>query len=259
MARITRGYLANFERALAPLRAGIGFHVCRRFNLNSQWLATGHGPMQPCLWVEIPCPELLQRELFSAVYDVRVAHLVEERERELRSGTPEAFPHQSRVNAKVWLHNLMDGYLDGVPSGSVNEFCGRIEEAAYDIIDDLEAGRQRELNVLDSPRNTVQTSTVTFKPPENFPELLGRLKRATAIRGRKAELARFLGVPAQRLYEWLAGRHVPGADVTLRILNWVRDQEIEQNRGPGCVLAPPEPKTQLERNQHAKPKKSGPP
>jgi transcriptional regulator with XRE-family HTH domain len=254
---IPRNRLAIYEAERAPLRAALGLAFCLQLNVNERWLATGQGCYWPCLFPDLKLDPAQGNVVFSAVYDLLLDRLAEEKAEWLRKNAPGS---EDPTRAEEFLPVIVRGWLQDVPKEKLWEFVVAIDEAGYDILDDLEVGRRRDPNnIVDDGRTTVTTSGVTFNLPETFSELLVRLKRATAIRGRKAELARRLRVPRQRLNEWLAGRHLPGAEVTLRILNWVKDQEIEQNRGPGRVLAPPEPKTQLERKQHAKPKKSGPP
>ncbi|MBI2928048.1 MAG: helix-turn-helix transcriptional regulator [Verrucomicrobia bacterium] len=56
-------------------------------------------------------------------------------------------------------------------------------------------------------------------------KLLERLNRATEPRGKKAQLARKLGVPRQCVSDWLSGKREPGGETTLRLLNWVEQEE----------------------------------
>lgn len=49
-----------------------------------------------------------------------------------------------------------------------------------------------------------------------------RLRRALARRGAKARLARYLGIPRQRLTDFLFARsRLPDAELTLRMLHWL--------------------------------------
>lgn len=73
--------------------------------------------------------------------------------------------------------------------------------------------------------------------------LLARLNRATRQRGRKVELARFLGVPHTRVSEWLSGKTEPGGETTLRLLAWVTAEEAKQQDSAGSATSPPAPKT----------------
>jgi DNA-binding XRE family transcriptional regulator len=61
-----------------------------------------------------------------------------------------------------------------------------------------------------------------------YSELLERLKSATSPRGKKTELANFLGVKLPRISQWLAREYEPGAETTLRMLQWVEHQERQK-------------------------------
>ena len=59
-------------------------------------------------------------------------------------------------------------------------------------------------------------------------KLVNQLKRVTAAKGKKAELSRFMGVAPARISEWLSGEKKPGGEYTLRLLNWVEQQERQK-------------------------------
>lgn len=58
-----------------------------------------------------------------------------------------------------------------------------------------------------------------------LPRLIERLQRATKQRGRKTELAAWLGVSPQKVTDWLSQRVEPSGETTLRLLHWVEQQE----------------------------------
>jgi hypothetical protein len=58
--------------------------------------------------------------------------------------------------------------------------------------------------------------------------LLERLNKATAERGMKSELAKFMGVPLPNVSQWLSGEREPGGETTLRLLHWVEQQERQK-------------------------------
>jgi transcriptional regulator with XRE-family HTH domain len=68
-------------------------------------------------------------------------------------------------------------------------------------------------------------TTETVRPV--MPKLIERLKRATAQRGSKTALAKWLGVHRQCVTDWLSGQE-PGGEMTLRLLQWVELQERKQ-------------------------------
>lgn len=80
-----------------------------------------------------------------------------------------------------------------------------------------------------------------------LPELIEAVKQLTEQRrGKKTELATFLGVPLPRVSQWLHGRKRPGGETTLRLLQWVEQQEAQQQERPGSVATESGPKAQPE-------------
>ena len=59
-------------------------------------------------------------------------------------------------------------------------------------------------------------------------QLLDRLNKATADRGMKVALARFMGVPLPSISFWLSGAKEPGGQTTLKLLKWVEEQEAKK-------------------------------
>jgi transcriptional regulator with XRE-family HTH domain len=93
-------------------------------------------------------------------------------------------------------------------------------------------------------------------PQSNLPSMqseiakvVQRLKNATAPRGKKAELARFLAVEPPRVSEWLSGDKHPSGETTLRLLHWIVQQERQQTKSPGSVSAPPGRKKQVRKSK----------
>ena len=70
-------------------------------------------------------------------------------------------------------------------------------------------------------------------------ELIQRIQVATAAYGAKRRLAQFIGVPPQRINEWLNGTTVPGGETALALLKWVEAAEAQQKTDPGGALTPP--------------------
>jgi DNA-binding transcriptional regulator YiaG len=61
-----------------------------------------------------------------------------------------------------------------------------------------------------------------------LPKLIQRLKDGTKERGRKLELAMWLGVHRQCVTDWLSGKQEPGGEIALRLLHWVEQQERQK-------------------------------
>ena len=85
-------------------------------------------------------------------------------------------------------------------------------------------------------------------------QLLDRLNQATAAKGRKAELAEYLKAPRPCVSDWLSGKREPSGETTLRLLQWVEQQERQQKRSP-CGVPPPQGrKTQSQESNEKKPR-----
>jgi DNA-binding transcriptional regulator YiaG len=79
-----------------------------------------------------------------------------------------------------------------------------------------------------SPFTSVSESVNVSPVKPKLPSLLERLKSATSQRGKKTELAGFLGVSLVQVSQWLTGDREPGGETTLRLLHWVEQQERQK-------------------------------
>ena len=88
----------------------------------------------------------------------------------------------------------------------------------------------------------------------NLRALIKRLRRATEAHGKKADLAASLHVPMQRVSEWLSKSKPkrPGGETTLRLLNWVQQEEAKQKESPASATNTSGAKTQVRKSQHEK-------
>jgi hypothetical protein len=80
--------------------------------------------------------------------------------------------------------------------------------------------------------------------------LVTRLKTATSKHGAKAQLAREFGVSKQVVHAWLTGEGTPGAENTLRLLEWVTAKEAQQ-KSLGDAPTSPRPKTRKPKQKHS--------
>ena len=75
-------------------------------------------------------------------------------------------------------------------------------------------------------------------PTPMWDALADQLHLALQKRGAKARLARLLGVPRQRVSDFVKGRRLPDAETTLRMLHWLA--ELHAGRDSSLVV-PPDP------------------
>lgn len=89
--------------------------------------------------------------------------------------------------------------------------------------------------------------------------LIVRLKKATRDAGLKAPLARKLGVTRQHLNNWLSGTNVPGGEVVLQLLEWVKAEEAKskQKKRAGSAETRPALKTRKSKSTSYEKAKSG--
>jgi transcriptional regulator with XRE-family HTH domain len=66
---------------------------------------------------------------------------------------------------------------------------------------------------------------MTIRAGNNLKALLARVNRMACERGKKTELARFLGVSRQQVNTWLSFSSAPNGEVTLQMLAWVQAEE----------------------------------
>lgn len=90
------------------------------------------------------------------------------------------------------------------------------------------------------------------RPLRKLASLLLRANRIASARGKKSELARFLGEPRQRVNDWLSGARAPGGEVTLAMLEWVQAEEASQKQSPARAITRAEPKTQVRKSANEK-------
>jgi transcriptional regulator with XRE-family HTH domain len=197
---ITRDQIANVESGRVPMRAKLGWDICRLFDIDPNWLLTGH-------W-----------------------------------GLPGERPFPPAD--KPWL-----GFVERVISKSNASFFDLYSSVGWLLGPDA-PGKEMLTHVSESANLSAMKSPLAH--------LRERLKRATAAKGKKAELAHFLGVPRPCVSDWLSGKREPGGETTLRLLNWVERQEAQQTTRPAEATTPAGLKTRKKAPNEKKPQSNPP-
>jgi hypothetical protein len=95
------------------------------------------------------------------------------------------------------------------------------------LADAAELGARRAQAALRRRRTSAETGQ-TRRPGAESPmwnALAAELRDAVRPHGSKTRLARYLGVPKQRLHDFLkGGSRLPDAELTLRMLHWLAAQ-----------------------------------
>jgi len=231
--------------------------------INPLWLADGREPVQlewPLLLPRIDALELPPSLRFSRFVemhrDLLVALTADEPDAEL----PESW---------LWPYLL---HLTGLQlkAGKLEEAILRVENLFRSSAERLASRSQRAADCLKryyapwpdwAKRFSSRTALTEISVSANLTimksplaQLRERLNQATAAKGGKAKLAEYLKAPRPCVSDWLSGKREPSGETTLRLLQWVEQQERQQNKSPGSALTQPEPKTQSKASNEKKPK-----
>jgi DNA-binding transcriptional regulator YiaG len=240
----TRDQLASIEYGRNPLRYWLADRLCEKFDVCQQWLAMGEGPMRG--YVGLPPEiglEIAPRELFSAAYESRVAHIVKRQIQETESlaRTIAAQPGGEDKLLQDRLYNLALCWFSRIPAHLYDDYFRELMAASSDF---FQKNRHR-FSTSTWPPPAVGPAAPTEVAPETenimlteaeshaklpsvksqLNNLLADLNRLTKESGKKTELADYLGAPLASVSRWLSGEREPGGETTLKMLRWVQQQE----------------------------------
>jgi len=189
---ISRDSIYNMESGRVPVRFLHAWHLCQYMNINPDWLHHGeHEPMRP-----FPKLDPDQMEI----------------------GEIEAVARQHATFFEGWA---AVGWLVMGMDEQLKALRRRLLESQNYL-----GGALGKLEIKDS-RLTNIIPKDNIKPMES--EISRLIERVQAVcarqRGKRAELARHLGVEPARISVWLTGKKTPGGENALRMLRWVQEQE----------------------------------
>lgn len=246
--------LANYEYGKASVPYALYRTLNLKYKLNPHWLAqTALGPSRHYrTWDDSAfISKISPRAKFLDVYN---KYMRNQPRRDLLD-VRESLSELAAFAEYLWDSTSDLTLLNGLSPDLVEliEYTAAALTEAYAVQPRKPLTEKNEFSV-DSVTDSSNTSGVDSP----LSKLLNRVRRSCAAHGRKAQLAKFLGVPMPRISEWLGGVQQPGGETTLRMLEWVTAEEAKQTKSPGSVEAPPEPKTRLKKISDEKPK-TGPP
>lgn len=264
---VDRAYLAGVESGRAPVQYRHVFPLLNIRALNAHWLMTGTRSEKPDK-IAIPHPDSLgdKRLLFSEVYS---AHLFDaESEIHFPGGTI------GREIARSWIEELAFQWVAEVKDSALDSFVNDLDRAAEKLLlgrrspqeevakrlprlEELRRFGQARKAMLQNSNLQDNAKALISSPLNRLDSLIARVNNATQSHGAKSDLARFLGVPPQRVREWLSGAKSPGGETTLRLLEWVTAEEAKQNAPAGATNT--REGQQTRNKKHANESKSGPP
>jgi len=264
---ITRDNLVSIEYGRTPLRFWLADRICEKFNISQQWLATGRDPVSG--YVVIPQDLLIQtapRSLFSAAFDDRLGHFVQERIQQTQA-LARAIAAKADASGKILedrLYNLALCWFQRIPPHLYQEYFSVLMAASSAFFQQHRGQfapgvwppprlpRPQELENTEKkllPEVTASDNVLPVK--QTMANLLERLNTATSQRGTKSKLAKAMGVPLANVSQWLSGVREPGGETTLRLLEWVRAEEAEQ-KSPDSATTPAGQKTQVRKSGYEK-------
>ncbi len=257
---IERSTLANYEAEVTPLGYDQAKRICYRLNINQWWFATGASPFAPYFDLS-PNLEfsIKQNTLFSQAFDaVLKVPLLDQIETLVRQIGAKAYfsgkyddvvlDNMSLVSddpgeaAAFYVQKALKMKFNWMPEQFRLQFAEALLKAEEEFrdrlglhINKLVKDRQMRDAAVPPPSESEKKGLLDISTLGNnegvkpkLPELLKRLNEATRERGTKSALAKFMGVPLPKISQWLSGTHEPGGETTLRLLQWVEQQERQK-------------------------------
>ena len=255
LLEIDSSRLASYEHARVPIKWELALKLCTQFNLSQRWLALGSLPMRPRYDAGLKYSPLIKASsLFSSIFDdfldkqtlaIEGAWIEEIGEDKFRSGdfgdlelTVLEFPAAAYTKGAAskliksislmlnWLpEELRQDYVNWIADANATfrekyskQIGNIVPPAAREFSD-----QAKRLNKLCLPNVTEYGKQLGVQT--SLKKLRDRLNRATADRGMKSNLAKFMRVPLSNVSQWLSGEREPGGETTLRLLQWVEQQE----------------------------------
>ena len=212
--------LASYEAGRAPLLYEVAKSVMTHYHISPLWLATGEGaPRLPIAFDDNHIMAFVKpRALFSEIYD---AHLAADLENK-KAGVGKVLNQYEH-----WLNECL-AILDdeSIPASVRKPLAARMEPILLKVGQKLKWDFPFVIALEEKKHLTKYPLTGKYDDVKPIlPKLIERLRKATKERGRKTELASWLGVAPQKVTDWLSERVEPSGEITLRLLHWVEQQE----------------------------------
>lgn len=236
--------LASYESGQVPIPYGVIKKMDFRFGLNFHWLATGHGDPRESLPVPDDFfPKTSDKTAFSRVYDNLIAPWFEAWNSQQQSPLQKAAAGLKDLKTEVLptigvdrkatlqavAAKLFKATLDNLPAHLHWKYYRKLMAASGEFLSAHVSESGESSVILSEIDLTGKVSSLTKVSVQAvLPKLIHRLKRATEARGKKSELADWLGVHRQMVTDWLSGKQEPGGENTLRLLHWVELQERQK-------------------------------
>jgi transcriptional regulator with XRE-family HTH domain len=258
---ISRERIASYEDARAPVTLKLALAICRQFLVGEKWLAKGFTfgraavpfrTFNARLYLDLMSDFDLSKELaglpFASAFDRHLSSKYEALvEQDITVPRFQLTEDDDLTTFRNYLHSLADLWCDRIRPGRQRRFFASLVRSS------LVAGLNLSAQLSDglSPFEKVLVAMEqdpwleiksTFLLPQSslksrtsgvniltLDELLAVLRSKTSRKGGMARLAKDIHVQQARVSEWLSGKKVPGGETTFRLLQWVEQQERQQN------------------------------
>jgi transcriptional regulator with XRE-family HTH domain len=248
----TLNRIASLEYGRTPLTVSVADKIADSFGVNLHWLKTGEGKMKSSIGLfSVFCPEIKGSTLLSkastvSLKDKSAAALTN------NYAAIEAFLYKKIVLPKgkeqkhfvEGFHRSFDEDLNLLPHEGREKLLALLLLTKSQFTHDWFNGEK------ETPGQNVSMKPLTIPPGKTFDlfdltdkathaksegvqnqwdRLKQRIQKVTKSPGGKSTLAKFLGVDLTQLSKWLTdskkSAREPGADYTLKMLQWVQEHE----------------------------------
>jgi hypothetical protein len=205
LAGVDAAAVKRVELGRAVLKYRLGSALCQETDSNQAWLCSGAGAKSPRIYIASGLEEKIPPDMsFSGAFSEHI--------------WPSLNPEQQRAAKSGSLTLMRAAFVKPIGFSSEEEeewSDGRRRARAHDA-------RAGVFHLTDA---ATQGSIELVNLPTTLEDLRQEINRRASAPGVKTQLAEFLGAPLASVSRWLSGDRDPGGETTLRMLNWVVEQE----------------------------------
>jgi transcriptional regulator with XRE-family HTH domain len=254
----TLNRIASIEYARTPLTVPVADKIAGKFNVNLKWLKTGVGNMKPSIgsfliFLPQTKPSTLLSQADVDALEAKSSALIKfnilglevavEGEIALPKGKKQKemlqifhdyfddefnrLPHHGRQKlmalALRTVAKFSTDWMRGDEQTPGENISMKLLPAIMAMETDLFKGEEKEFELTHLPTSNKKDAV------NHWHRLKAQIQKATEIPGGRSMLAKFLGTDLTQISRWLSKTGPePGADYTLKMLQWVQERESKQ-------------------------------
>lgn len=231
-ATLDSSIIIRLELGRMPLRFGIARALCNAHSIDAEWLATGEGSMHtPFGMATVNQIRADENALFSEVFKNTISPSLWD------ANTESPLNSIGRAMLGDEWSQWVSSAFEKAPIENLNALDSQLRTVLETLVGPVaEFPKPRQwLRQLAAQKKKLTKATTPVKDESvhnQWHGLKSRIQKTTAkIPGGKSTLAKFLGVDLTQLSKWLTdskSAREPGADYTLKMLQWVQEHESQQ-------------------------------